>query len=68
MRVHKAIQLQIRLWIEGEDEPTHNFAVATTQAVKEILSVGRARHSKLKITIKNIVKDNEYYEDEKPDD
>ena len=26
----KAIALDVRLWIEGEDEPAHDFAASTT--------------------------------------
>jgi hypothetical protein len=67
-RMRKAIQLQVILWIEGEDQPDHNFALSTAQAVKDIISFGRSQHSKLNVTIKNIVRDTEYYGYEKPDD
>ena len=31
-KMRKAISLDVRLWIEGEDEPTHDFAQSTTEA------------------------------------
>lgn len=50
----KAIQLQVALYIEGEDAPAHNFADTATQAVRDILTAGSAKHPELKITIKKI--------------
>jgi hypothetical protein len=50
----KAISLDVRLWIEGEDEPAHDFAQSTTQAVRDILEAGRAKHPSLAITIRSI--------------
>ena len=52
--MRKAIQLKVILWIEGEDEPAHDFAESTTQAVKEIIEAGSAKHPELKITVKKI--------------
>ena len=66
MRLRKAIQLQVILWIEGDDPSAHNFTASTVRVVKDIISFGKARHSKLKVTIKNIVKDTEYHGVEKP--
>ncbi|MDT7541388.1 MAG: hypothetical protein QOE33_1292 [Acidobacteriota bacterium] len=52
--MRKAISLKVNLWIEGEDEPAHNFAESTKQAVKEIIEAGSSKHPELKITIKNL--------------
>ncbi|HEV7858916.1 MAG TPA: hypothetical protein VGO91_09830 [Pyrinomonadaceae bacterium] len=52
--MRKAIQLKVILWIEGEDEPAHDFAASTTQAVKEIVEAGSAKHPELKVTVKKI--------------
>lgn len=52
--MRKAIRLQVSLWIEGEDAPAHNFAESTTQAVRDIISEGSAKHPELKVTIKKI--------------
>lgn len=52
--MRKAIQLKVVLWIEGEDEPAHDFAASTTQAVKEIVEAGSAKHPELKVTVKKI--------------
>lgn len=58
--MRKAIQLEVRLWIEGEDEPAHDFAQSTIQAVKEMLAAGESSHPELKVTIKKIVEDTNY--------
>jgi hypothetical protein len=50
----KAIVLDIRLSIEGEDEPAHDFAESTTQAVRGILETGAAKYPGLAITIRSI--------------
>jgi hypothetical protein len=50
----KAINLDVRLRIEGEDEPAHDFAQATTQAVRDIIEAGRAKYPSLTITIRSI--------------
>jgi hypothetical protein len=50
----KAISLHVRLWIEGEDEPAHDFAQSTTQAVRDILEAGRAKYPSLAFTIRSI--------------
>jgi hypothetical protein len=52
--MRKAISLKVNLWIEGEDEPAHNFAESTKQAVREIIEAGSSKHPELKVTIKNL--------------
>jgi hypothetical protein len=52
--MRKAIQLKVILWIEGEDEPAHDFAASTTQAVREIVEAGSVKHPELKVTVKKI--------------
>jgi hypothetical protein len=52
--VHKAISLSVQLWIEAEDEPAHDFAQSTTQAVREIIEAGAAKHPELSIKIRSI--------------
>jgi hypothetical protein len=70
--MRKAISLKVNLWIEGEDEPAHNFAESTKQAVKEIIEAGSSKHPELKITIKNLgergVDDDSTKPRAKPDD
>ncbi len=56
--MRKAIRLKVTLWIEGEDEPAHNFAESTIEAVKEIIEKGSSSHPELKVTIKRIVERN----------
>ena len=53
-KMRKAIRLRMTLWIEGEDEPAHNFAESTIQAVKEVIEAGSTKHPELKFTIKKI--------------
>ncbi|MGB8648374.1 MAG: hypothetical protein WCF84_24270 [Anaerolineae bacterium] len=64
--MRKAIRLQVTLWIEGDDEPAHNFFEATKQAVNDIISLGKLRHPGLKVTVKNIVEDTDYDKPEPP--
>jgi hypothetical protein len=52
--MRKAISLDVRLWIEGEDEPAHDFAQSTTQAVREIIDAGAAKYPGLSIKIRSI--------------
>ena len=64
--MRKAIQLKVKLWIEGEDEPAHDFAKYTSEAVHDIISAGRWRHPHLRVTIKKIAEDED--EDEEEDE
>jgi hypothetical protein len=50
----KAISLDVRLWIEGEDEPAHDFAQFTTTAVRDIVETGAAKYPALTIKIRSI--------------
>lgn len=55
--MRKGILLNIRLWIEGEDEPAHNFADSTMKAVREILAAGKSNYPELHITLRKIEED-----------
>ena len=50
----KAIALNLALWIEGEDDPAHDFTKSTTDAVRDILQSGAAKYPGLAITIRSI--------------
>jgi hypothetical protein len=52
--MRKAISIDVRLWIEGEDEPAHDFAKSTTQAVRDIIDTGAAKYPGLSIKIRSI--------------
>jgi hypothetical protein len=52
--VKKAIALDLKLWIEGEDEPAHDFAQSTMQAVREIIAAGAAKHPELTVQIRSL--------------
>ena len=60
--MRKAIQLKIKVWIEGEDEPAHDFAKLTMQAMHDIINTGRTRYPKLACTVKEIVEDTDWDE------
>ncbi|HZS06402.1 MAG TPA: hypothetical protein VFD58_16300 [Blastocatellia bacterium] len=66
--MRKAIGLKVTLWIEGEDEPAHNFAKSTKQAVRDVISAGLSKHPELKITIKGIREAGSGYADTEGDD
>ena len=57
--MRKAIQLKVKLLIEGEDEPAHDFAKYTSEAVQDMISAGRWRHPHLRVTIKKIAEDED---------
>jgi hypothetical protein len=50
----KAISLDVRLYIEADDEPAHDFAQSTTQAVRDIIEAGSAKFPGLAIKIRSI--------------
>lgn len=52
--MRKAITLEIRLHIEAEDEPAHDFAASTIAAVKELIAAGAKSHPALAITVKRV--------------
>lgn len=52
--MRKAIQLDVRLWIEGEDEPAHDFAASTTQAVRDMIAAGAEKHPELTVKVKRV--------------
>ena len=52
--MRKAIQLEVRLWIEGEDEPAHDWAKRATKAVREIIAAGAKNHPELDVKVRAI--------------
>lgn len=52
--MRKAILLEVRLWVEGDDAPAHDYASSTIQAVREIIAAGAARHPELAVTIRGV--------------
>ena len=66
--MRKAIRLQVTLWIEGEDEPAHDFYASTSRAVRDIIKAGRAKHPELKVTVKGIVEKEDGDEEDEPKD
>ncbi len=62
--MRKAIQIKVTLWIEGEDEPAHDWAKHTTRAVRAMITAGARRYPALDVTIKKIVEDRSLDEDE----
>ncbi len=62
--MHKGIRINIKLWIEAEDEPTHNFSESTIKAVKEMLAAGQSVHPELQVTIRKIEEDTNTEDEE----
>lgn len=52
--MRKAISLVVQLWIEGEDEPAHDFAQTAIQAVRDMLDAGAVKHQNLTVSVKSI--------------
>lgn len=52
--MRKAIQIEVRLWIEGDDDPAHDWSASTTAAVREIIEKGATSHPELTVTIKRV--------------
>ena len=50
----KAILLNFTLWIEGEDEPAHDFVKSTSDAVRDIIQTSAAKYPGLVVTVRSI--------------
>ena len=53
-KMRKGITLHVTLYVEGDDQPAHNFSKSTIEAVREIIAAGSAGHPELTVTIKKI--------------
>ncbi len=62
--MHKGIRIAVKLWIEGEDEPAHDFAESTINAVKEMLKTGQTLHPELQVKVKSVEEDTSWDESE----
>ena len=62
--MHKGIRIYVKLWIEGEDEPAHNFAEYTINAVQEMLVAGQSVYPELEVTIRKIEEDTSWEDEE----
>jgi len=62
--MHKGIRIYVKLWIEGEDEPAHNFAEYTINAVQEMLAAGQSVYPDLQVTIRKIEEDTSWEDEE----
>lgn len=54
----KGDTLTAALYIEGEDEPAHDFAKSTKKAVKEIISRGLTENPQHKLEVKDTAEHN----------
>ena len=52
--MRKAILLEVRLWVEGEDEAPADFAARTKRAVREIVEAGAERHPELAVRVRSV--------------
>jgi hypothetical protein len=50
----KAISITVTLWIEGEDEPAHDFAKSTSDAVRDMIQTAAGKYPGLAVTIRSI--------------
>ena len=50
----KAIRLEVILWIEGEDEPAHDWTKHTTRAVRAIIAAGAKTHPELAVKVRSV--------------
>lgn len=55
--MRKAIQLKVMLWIEGDDEPAHDFAASTMRAVRDVIAAGAKVHPELRFKIRSVEED-----------
>jgi len=52
--MRKAILLEVVLWIEGEDEPAHDWAKLTTKAAREIIAAGAKARPELAVKVRSV--------------
>ncbi|MDB4906393.1 MAG: hypothetical protein JWO05_1177 [Gemmatimonadetes bacterium] len=50
----KAIELELRLWVEGDAEPAADFAKITTAAVREMVRTGAKAQQGLTVKVKSL--------------
>jgi hypothetical protein len=62
--MRKAIKLKVTLWIEGEDEPAHDFAAYTIQAVRDIIAAHARLYPGLKVTVRKVAEDTSNEEED----
>jgi hypothetical protein len=64
--MRKGIELRVTLYLEGEDEPAHDFAASSMRAVREILAAGSSAHPELRVKVRRVVEVSD--DDERGDD
>jgi hypothetical protein len=52
--MRKAILLEVRLWIEGDEEAAADFGERATRAVREIVAAGAEQHPELKVRVRSV--------------
>ena len=52
--MRKSIQLEIRLTIDGDDEPARDWARATRKAIREIIAAGAKTRPDLRVKVRAI--------------
>jgi hypothetical protein len=57
--MRKSVRLKLSLVVEGDDEPAHDFASSSADAVRDIIGAGRWRHPSLKVTVKDVKEDTD---------
>ena len=64
--MRKSVRLKVSLVVEGEDEPAHDFASSSADAVRDIIGAGRWRHPSLKVTVTGVEEDTDEDEQTQP--
>jgi hypothetical protein len=57
--MHKGILLRADIWIQGEDEPAHNYAEAAMQLVKDLLAASHANHPDWKVMLTELTENKD---------
>ena len=52
--MRKAILLEVRLWIEADDEAANDFAERAASAVRDIVAQGAGRHPELTVRVRSV--------------
>lgn len=52
--MRKAILLEVKLWVEGDDEATADFAERTRGVVRDLVAAGAERFPELKVRVRSV--------------
>ena len=64
----EASQVSARIWVEGEDEPAHDFAQSTIAVLQEIIQQGGSIDPTRQVIVKSVIEDNQGKEEEEEEE